>query len=693
MRTISARRWWSGVVLGALLAVGAWGAAAPPEVVERVEILRAEVARHDDLYFRRATPEISDHAYDRLKFELRRLEAMHPEIPDTRAVVPAALGDDRSGTAPTQRHGVRMGGLDKAFNEGELRAWVARVAAALGREDVEFVVEPKFDGAAISVTYEGGRLVRAATRGDGETGDEVTAQVRAVPGMPEELAPPFPARIEVRGEFYVPWPAFHRLNEEREAAGEAGWANPRNLAAGTLKQADPAVVAGRGAAVVFFGWGAVEPAAAQPSGAREFYRQLGGWGLPVLRELDIARGGEALWAVVEAWGERRRALPYATDGVVVKVVARAERERLGEGAHAPRWAVAFKFPPDQATTRVRAITWQVGRSGVLTPVAELEPVTLAGSVVTRATLHNAARVAASDWRVGDWVTVEKVGEIIPAVGVPDRARRAATSAAYALPEHCPSCATAVTRAAGKVDLECGNRSCPARVVRRLEHFAARAAMDIRGLGPATLTAAVAHGAVAGPVDLYGLNEAGWRAVPGVGERGAAQLAAAVASSRGQALARVLAGLGAPGVGLAGARVLADYFGDAATLLAASAAGDDWPVEVARAWRRWAAEPGQREELAALVAAGVGGGGGAAAATEGEGALAGEVVVFTGVLSRWSRAEAARLVEAAGGEVASGLSRRVTLVVVGERPGARAEEARARGLTVVDEAAFRGRLER
>ena len=317
-------------MLGALLAVGACGAAAPPEVVERVEILRAEVARHDDLYFRRATPEISDHAYDRLKFELRRLEAMHPEIPDTRAVVPAALGDDRSGTAPTQRHGVRMGGLDKAFNEGELRAWVARVAAALGLEDVEFVVEPKFDGAAISVTYEGGRLVRAATRGDGETGDEVTAQVRAVPGMPEELAPPFPARIEVRGEFYVPWAAFHRLNEEREAAGEAGWANPRNLAAGTLKQADPAVVAGRGGAVVFFGWGAVEPAAAQLSGAREFYRQLGGWGLPVLRELDVARGGEALWAVVEARTRRDRlALGGGFAGARDLVFARGRRAVKG----------------------------------------------------------------------------------------------------------------------------------------------------------------------------------------------------------------------------------------------------------------------------------------------------------------------------------------------------------------------------
>ncbi|MFZ9745644.1 MAG: NAD-dependent DNA ligase LigA [Opitutaceae bacterium] len=677
----------------------------PEEAAVRIATLRAEVARHDELYYRQARPELTDFAYDGLKAELARLERAFPAAPATGTASPTArVGDDRAEGFVRVRHRQAMTTLDNTYDEAELREFHARLVRALGTEDLAYTVEPKVDGVAISLTYEDGRLTRAVTRGDGEEGDDVTANVRTIRGLPAalvDLAPP--AVIEVRGEIYLREEEFRRINQLQEEAGEAPYANPRNLAAGTLKQLDPRVVAGRRLEIVLYGVGHCEPpVATSQSGLHE---RLRGWGLPVLDPCWSVRGPEAVWAVIGELDARRRALPFGTDGAVVKLDAFAQQRhpRVGfrgmaadgqaEAARklSPRWACAFKFPPDQAETRVREITIQVGRTGVLTPVAELEPVLLAGTTVRRATLHNADEIARKDVRPGDTVRVEKAGEIIPAVVAVVLARRAPGAEPYVFPRECPVCRTAAVRPEGEVAWRCPNPECPEQVRRRIEHFASKAGVDIDGLGEEIVGQLLERGLVRRLPDLFRLRLEDLLPLRKSGEVWAANLIAGIAARREVELWRVINGLGIPQVGAAAAKELARTFRSLEALLDAPLAElcrvEGFGEKTAQAVRGWCQQPAHRALVTELLAAGLAPRAPAAVA----GGLAGKTFVLTGTLPTLAREDAAALIEAAGGRVSGSVSRKTHYVVAGEEAGSKLTKARDLGVPVLDEAGLRALL--
>jgi DNA ligase (NAD+) len=533
------------------IAVAGW-AAEPADAVDAERArwldLRREIARHDELYFRKGAPEISDHEYDRLKRELKSLDARFADES------PGKVGDDRTGEFATARHRVPMGSLAKAHSDEELAAFHARAAARLGREDVAYRVEPKYDGLAASLTYERGRLTRVVTRGDGAEGDYVTANARAlVRNLPDQLrgdAAAWPELVEVRGEIFMRESEFARLNAERLAEGEPGFATPRNLAVGTLRSRDPDEIAGRNLELVCFGWGAWEGegAGARPESLAAFRAAAEAWGLPVVAGARLATGLPELLDAVAALRDAGQAGGFPTDGVVVKLERVADQHVLGEAPGMPRWAVARKFEPPRAATRLLGVTWQVGRSGALTPVAELEPVVLAGSTVTRASLHNAAEIVRRDLRIGDRVWVEKAGEIIPAVTGVDLAARSGDAMPCSVPRECPACGREIERDAEATGPRCVNATCPARVARRLAHYVSPAALDVPGLGPVLLDAVVARGLARSPADLHRLTAAEWQSLPGVGEKKARQLEAAFATARVTANedgARLVFALGSP----------------------------------------------------------------------------------------------------------------------------------------------------
>jgi DNA ligase (NAD+) len=614
------RRFSFGWLLMLVLFSPSWGATAEPpgDRERRIAELRAEIARHDRLYFRKAAPEISDGDYDRLRRELAALERELPRLVGTEPGS-AAIGDDRSGLFPTYRHREPMLSLDKAYSEVELKAFHARVTQRLAQEDVSYVVEPKVDGLAVSVTYEHGRLIRAVTRGDGTEGDEITANVLAMDRLPRTLVSrdprfPLPESIELRGEIYVPLPAFARINQERERADETPFANPRNLAAGTMRLSNPEEIAARGLDLVFYGFAACVPVATAPVSQHELREKLQAWDLPTLRQSAPLRSAAELWREIQAIGRERGKFDFPIDGAVVKVdPVRLQRE-LGATDSAPRWAVAYKFEPARVETRLLAITVQVGRTGVLTPVAELAPVTLGGSLVTRATLHNRNEIARRDIRVGDMVWVEKAGEVIPAVVDVDAARRPPDSRRYVFPSACPVCGTAVAVATDEAVVRCPNFACPAQIRGRLEHFASKEGVGLEGFGPSLLAELVEKRRLASVADLYRLERDDLTG----SERPAAaksadRLLAAIAASRQAELWRFLNGLGIPRVGEAAAKILAQRFGSLAAFGAAKPAdlvAGDGSAEprigpaVARAVRDYLADPHTRQLMEEFQRAGV-----------------------------------------------------------------------------------------
>jgi DNA ligase (NAD+) len=678
----------------------AGGTVAPAAAGRRITFLRTEIARHNALYFQRAAPEITDYEYDQLKRELADLERAFPEEARRAPAAAAEMGDDRSGLFPSYRHRERMLSLDKAYTEAEVREFYARTVRRLGRVENDFVIEPKFDGLAVSVTYEQGRLRRAVTRGDGTEGDDITANVLALRGLPQTLRPagpegeanPIPDLVELRGELYVPFEEFQRVNREREAEGLPAFAHPRNLAAGTVKQLDPRDVAARGIAVVFYGLGACEPAAAEPRSQRGLAAQLRAWGLPTVEQQWSARTADEIWAAIRSVGEARRAFPFPTDGAVVKLDAVAGQRELGATATAPRWAVAYKFAPERVATRLRAITIQVGRTGVLTPVGELAPVALAGSTVARATLHNRDEIARRDLRVGDMVWVEKAGEIIPAITGVDLARRPPEARPFVFPSVCPACGTAVVQAAGEVAVRCPNAACPAQLRRRLEHFASKAAVGIDGLGPAMIERLVERGRVRDIADLYRLRREDLATAGGQPGKAADNLIAAIERSKRAELWRFVHGLGLPQVGEATAKELARRFGRLEALAAATDA--EFVVDgrsaipgvgdtAARALGAHFRVPANRAVLTDLIAAGVNPIAPAMAAKSGR--LAEKTFVLTGTLPTLSRPQAVARIEAAGGRVRSGVSAQTHFVVAGADAGAKLDHARKLGVRIITEA--------
>ncbi|MBC8012212.1 MAG: NAD-dependent DNA ligase LigA [Burkholderiales bacterium] len=544
----------------------------PAEASARIAALRAEVAAHDERYYREARPEISDFDYDRLKRELTDLEASFPA--EAAALGNASptrrVGDDRSEGFSRVKHRQAMTTLDNSYDESELRDFHARLAKLFGREDLAYSVEPKIDGASISLTYEKGRLVRAVTRGDGEEGDDVTANVKTISNLPHvfKTAAPetdtdlfaapagFPDLIEIRGEVYLRFEEFARINAAEQEAGGEAYANPRNLAAGTLKLLDAAVVASRRLEIVLYGLGACEPAA-PVSSQKDWHAQLAAWGLPTLEQRKDVVGIEAAVEAIRALDGVRGTLAYATDGAVVKLddfTLQARAGYRGEGQNgrklSPRWACAYKFAPEQVETRLLAITIQVGRTGVLTPVAGLEPVLISGSTVGRATLHNADEITRKDIRVGDFVTIEKAGEIIPVVVAVNLAKRTPECVPYVFPDTCPECATPVVRVEGEVAIRCPNADCPAQLVTRLDYVAGRPVLDLESLGGVVAEALVKTGAVRDVFDLFALEaeklgalNLGMPEAPRIlGVKNATKIVDAIARARGMSLDRWLLAL-------------------------------------------------------------------------------------------------------------------------------------------------------
>jgi DNA ligase (NAD+) len=559
------------------------------EAETKIAHLRAEVARHEELYRKLARPEIPDFEFDQLKRALSDLERDFPQF--LAADSPTqSLGDDRTEGFARVKHRLAMSTLDNTYDEAELREFCARLAKLCGREDLVFSVEPKIDGASISLTYEHGKLTRAVTRGDGEEGDDVTANVKTIVNLPHTLlAPddltqtPVPALVEVRGEIFLRFVEFARINQAQQEAGLEPYANPRNLASGTLKQLDIVDVKSRGLEIVLYGLGACEPPDLVDSQAA-WHAALAQWGLPTLEHRRIVRGVEDVVAAVRALDILRTALPYATDGAVVKLdefgLQRLAGYR-GEGQSArklsPRWACAYKFAPERAETQLKAITIQVGRTGVLTPVAKLAPVLLAGTTVARATLHNREEIARKDIRVGDTVSIEKAGEIIPAVIAVNIARRPVECVPYVFPGKCPVCGTTVVQIEGEVAIRCPNTDCPAQLTGRLDYVAGRSVLDIEGLGGVVAERLVETGAVIDLFDLFRLQagdlaklilskekkflESGKERKPTeLGQRNAERIVAGISMAREQPLERWILAMQIPDVGGATAQDLAALHG-------------------------------------------------------------------------------------------------------------------------------------
>lgn len=661
-----------------------------------IEQLRDEIRRHDRLYFVEARPEISDRDYDRLMERLRELEAAHPGLVTADSPTRRVGGQPIEGFRPV-RHSVPMLSLDNTYNGEELRAFDERVRRGLGSGDVSpaYLVEPKIDGVAVNLIYEDGRFTLGTTRGDGEAGDDITQNLRTIRGLPLKLvAIGLPGgrstargRFEARGEVYLTREGFSDMNARAEAAGEKTFVNPRNAAAGTLKQLDPAIPASRPLRILTY-------QLVEARGRHGLERQseildlLNRVGLPVNRGL-VARGVDEVLAQVAEWEDRRFELPFEVDGLVVKLEDLRDQENLGSTTRSPRWAIAFKYPAQEAVTMVEQIVCQVGRTGVVTPVAVLTPVFVSGSTVSRATLHNADEVERLDVREGDWVAVEKGGEVIPKVTRVLVEKREGRPRKFRMPESCPSCGGPLHRAEGEVAWRCDRIDCPAQVERRIEHFASRGAMKIEGLGTKLVQALIAADLAHDVADLYELTAEQLVPLERMGEKSAANLVAAIAESKGRGLSRVLMAIGIRQVGQRAADLLARHFG---SLEALAGAGEEELLEVeevgpivAREILDFLADPRNRRVLERLERHGV-------AMTEaarpaGEGPLAGKTVVVTGRLERFTRAEIQEAILRHGGRPSESVSKRTDYVVAGEEAGSKLEKAKKLGVTVLTELEF------
>jgi DNA ligase (NAD+) len=693
---------------------------------ERIARLRADIRHHEERYYVHADPEIADAEFDRLMRELEQLESDNPDLVTPDSPTQRVGGRPVEGFA-TVTHASPMLSLDNAYNEDELRAFDERVRRALiqngtgdlrnvaqpfraatdeSPDQIAYVAEVKIDGLSIALTYEEGRLVRGATRGDGVQGEDVTPNVRVIRAIPLTLAGAPPGRLEVRGEIFLSRGAFERVNREREEREEPLFANPRNAAAGTMRMLDAAEVARRRLrAFVYEVLPVTAPPASVPSTHFEALSALASWGLPVVPEPKRCVGIEELVAHCRSWAERRRMLDFDTDGLVVKVDDRALRERLGSTAKFPRWATAFKFPAEQATTLIKDIRVNIGRTGAATPYAVLEPVRLGGTTISMATLHNEQDIQRKDVRPGDWVLVEKGGDVIPKIVKPIVERRPADDLPrWTMPTHCEFCGGELRRPEEEVVWRCENISCPARVRRSLEHFASRRAMNIEGLGESLADQLVTTGLVKDYADLYTLRpetlaaltattlREGKELVRKFGEKSAAKLVQQIERSRSSDLSRVLYAIGIRHVGEGGAQALARAFGRMDALLdapveALETVPDVGPV-VARAVRAFFDQPRNRDLLQKLAERGVNM---QSAIVDEEGSdrsLAGQTFVLTGTLGSMTRDEASAAIQARGGKVAGSVSGKTTWLVAGADAGSKLEKARTLGVRILTEDEFR-----
>lgn len=655
-----------------------------------IERLRNEIRRHEHLYYVLDQPEITDAEFDAQMNRLKAMEREHPEWVTPDSPTQRVGGEPREGFVKV-RHSAPLMSLDNAYSEAEVLDFDRRVREGLGQEGaVAYVAELKLDGLSLALHYRRGQLARAITRGDGETGEDVTANARTIKSIPLALAPAAlrqtgldPAgEAEVRGEVLMPTAAFAALNAARDAAGLSRFANPRNAAAGSLRMLDPRVTAER--RLDFFAYYLL--AAGRPAAAtqQETLEKLGELGFRRSRWASCASAGAAL-EQIRRWEEERRRLGYETDGVVLKVKAVADWERLGATSKFPRWAIAYKYTARRAVTQLRGIEVQVGRTGTLTPVALLEPVALGGVTVSRATLHNEDEVRRLGVKIGDWVAVERSGDVIPRVLSVER--RAEDGQEFQMPSRCPVCGGHVVREAGEVAWRCVNRNCPAQLKESLRHFGHRDVMNIEGLGPALIEQLVDALGVRNIADIFALRAEQVAGLERMADKSAANLRAEIDRSRGNELYRVIYGLGIRFVGERTAKLLAAHFGDLDVLAAAPAAELELIPEVgpriAAAIVDFFAEPANRELIERLRAAGLRFREPRAVARR-RPVLAGKKFVLTGALERWTREQAKAEIEAAGGRVAGSVSAKTDYVVAGAEAGSKLEKARALGVRVIGE---------
>jgi len=656
---------------------------------KRIEELRAEIRKHDYHYYVLNQPLISDAEYDKLFRELQELEEKYPQFvtPDSPT--------QRVGAPPAEefrpvRHAIPMLSLQNCFSEEEFLEWDRRVRRLLGGERPVYICEPKLDGLSVELVYENGVFTVGSTRGDGYVGEDVTRNLRTIRQIPLRLLPldgEVPRLLEVRGEVYMEKEDFRRLNREREERGEPPFANPRNAAAGSLRQLDPNITASRPLKAFFYATGRVE--GLEIRSQEELLTTLPKLGFPVNPLWRRCGTPEEAIQFYHQLLERRDELPYEADGVVVKVNDFSQREALGEVSRAPRWAIAFKFPAEEATTRVLDIVVQVGRTGALTPVAILEPVEVSGVTVSRATLHNEDEIKRKDVRIGDWVVVRRAGEVIPEIVKSIPERRTGKEREFRMPDRCPVCGGPVVRPPGEVIHRCENLSCPARIKEAIRHFASRRAADIEGLGEKLVDQLVEKGLVKRISDLYHLKKEQLAALERMGEKSAQNLLDQLERSKGMSLARFIYALGIRYVGEHIAEVLAERFGSIDELARASY---EELVEIPEIGPRIAqsivdffASEDNRRLIEELKAVGIDP---RAERPKEKGPLAGKTFVFTGRLSDMTREEAKRLVESLGGKVASSVSRKVDYVVVGEDPGSKLDRARALGIPTLSEEEFK-----
>ena len=654
----------------------------------RIETLRSEIRRHDALYHGQDRPEISDAEYDALKRELTALETKHPELvtPDSPT---QTVGSRRSEAfAPVEHRGAMLS-LDNAMNVEDLREFEARLRRGLPGATFQFVCEPKIDGLGVALLYERGRFVRGATRGDGRIGEDVTHTLATLSEIPKRLHGPLgaAASLEVRGEVYMPLAAFRKHNAALTEAGEEPFANPRNAAAGAVRQKDPAITASRPLAIFLYHLS--EAAGVRPASHWDTLEALRASGFPVNPESRRCEDLEAVIAYCAALEARRDQLDYEADGVVVKVNDLEQQRRLGATSHHPRWAIAVKFAARQATTRVVSIDVNVGKSGALTPGAALEPVQLAGVTVRAVSLHNEDEVRRKDVRVGDTVLIERAGDVIPYLVKVIEDKRPPGAEPFRMPDHCPVCGGAALRAEGESVWRCTNSACPAQLKERLFHFGSRRAMDIEHFGEGVINQLVDGGLVRDFADLYRLGVDQLAALERLAEKSATNLHRAIGKSKGRGLSRLLNGLGIRMVGERAAQVLASRFGTMERLEASTAEEISQihgiGPEIARAVRAFFDEPRNRETIRHLREAGVSMR--EEGHIEGPRPLDGKTIVLTGSLKSLSRDQARDLVLRLGGRVTGSVSKKTDYVVVGEEAGSKADDAARLKVPVLDEDQF------
>ncbi len=657
----------------------------------RLLALRQKIDELSYQYYTLDKPTMSDYEYDMLYRELENIEKAHPEwvTPDSPT---QRVGSKISGGFEKYTHDRPMLSLGDVFNDNELREFDRRVRSDLGGEALEYVVELKIDGLAVNLIYENGQFVRGVTRGDGVVGEDITNNVRTIRTIPLRIDSNSP-HIEIRGEVYMPVASFSALNEQRRNDELEPFANPRNAAAGSLRQLDSQITAQRKLAFFAYALGGntgitIESQEELLQDLREFRFQVNG---EYRKFTDI----EDVIAFIHSWDDRRDSLPYATDGMVVKVNSFAQQARLGNTVKIPRWAIAYKFPPEQAETKVLSISVSLGRTGVLTPAADLKPVRLAGTTVKRATLHNEDYIRDKDIRVGDTVIIQKAGEIIPEVvrSLPDK--RTGSEVVFSMPHVCPACGSDVVRRDGEAAWRCINPDCPAVIGEKIAHFVSRDAMNIDGLGDAIVQQLLSKELIHDVGDIYALNKEELVALEGFGEKSADNLLKAIEASKSVGLARVLFALGIRFVGAKAGRVLAESFGSVEALMAASAddltAIDDIGPRIADSIVSYFGEEKSKALIEKLQGYGVD-----MTAEKKElisTSFDGEIVVLTGKLQLFTRKEAEQAVEERGGKCTSSVTKKTTLVVVGADPGSKYEKARQLGTPIISEAEFKEWLER